>query len=104
MRKQEKKLGSHLTLHSAHCYNSMTMVNELIHELIQEETLMQIPGYLTSAVAAKRLDCTYPVFMRKYSKTLDCVQIHERGPRLFLEEAVERLRLSLAANNQQGQK
>ncbi len=56
---------------------------------------MTIPGYLTSADSAQRLNCSYPVFMRKYSKTLDCVQLHDRGPRLFLEDAVEKLRKTL---------
>ena len=64
---------------------------------------MKISGnLLTSAASAERLNCSYPVFMRKYSKILECVQLHERGPRLFVEEAVEQLRQSLESNVEQG--
>ena len=46
---------------------------------------MAVPeNYATSHTASEMLGVTYPTFQKKYSGKIPSIQLHRRGPRLYL--------------------
>ena len=45
-------------------------------------------GILNTDQASKILGVSYSQFMRKYSKMIESAQIHDRGPRLYMESDI----------------
>ena len=56
---------------------------------------MTPPEYCNSTAAAEMLEVSYPSFMRKHSKQIESIQLHPRGPLLFLEADVKAYREKL---------
>ena len=53
--------------------------------------------YIDSARSAQLLECSYQIFQRKHARQIDCIQLYDNGPRLFLESDVKKYKEGLAA-------
>jgi hypothetical protein len=46
---------------------------------------------------AQLLECSYQIFQRKHARQIECIQLYDNGPRLFLESDVVKYKEGLAA-------